>query len=1040
MSISRIFIERPIGTALLAIGLMLAGAVAYVHLPVASMPAIEFPTIRINTSRPGADPATMAASVAAPLERRLGEIAGVTEMTSTSSLGSASISMQFDLNRSIDGAARDVQAALNAAAADLPTDLPQVPTFRKVNPAASPVLILALTSKTMPSSAIYDTADTIIGQRISQVEGVADVTVSGADQPATRVQVDPSIVASLGISLEDVRNAIDAANDLSPIGSIDGATQTIMLQSNRQMTKPEDYKDIIVKHMANGNIVQLGDIAKVEIATRNARSSARFNHDPAVLLIITKQADANVIETVDRVKALLPNLKQWIPAGIEISILSDRTGTIRASVHDMQITLGLTIALVMAVVLVFLRRSTPTIAAGITVPLSLAGTCAAMWAAGFSINNLTLMALAVAVGFVVDDAIVMIENVYANMEKGATPMQAALDGARQIGFTVVSISVSLVAAFIPVLFMTGVVGRLLHEFAMTMTFAILISAVVSLSVTPMICAHFMKAETAHSKTLLDRVFEGTLDLIIRAYGRTLRIALANRFITLAVFIATLVMTVHLYGVLPKGYLPQDDTGLVMASTEAAADVSFATMRKLQAEALEVVLADPAVDGVGSAIGAGGPNPTQNQGRMFISLKPLAERGNVSTALVIDRLRAPLGKVVGLQTRLVPAQDIRTGARQGKAQYQYTLWSLDVDELTEWVPKAVAAIRAIPGLADVTTDREQGGLQLDVKIDRDAASRLRVDINDIDNALSDAFSQRQISTIYADRNQYKVIIEVDPKLQRDPSDLSKIYVPSMDGTSVPLSSVIKTGQSIAPLVINHQGLFPAVTINYNLKPGVSIDTSLRDIDSALANLHMPDSIRGEPAGDAKTFVEQARMQSLLIIAALVSIYIVLGVLYESLVHPLTIISTLPSAGLGALLALQMAQMDLSVIALIGVILLIGIVKKNGIMLVDFALSAERERGLAPEQAIYEACLQRFRPILMTTLAALLGAVPLAIAIGPGSELRRPLGITIIGGLAVSQVLTLYTTPVMYLLLDKLKKRLSFKRTSLPLLPAAPAAKG
>jgi multidrug efflux pump len=1021
MDVSRIFIERPIGTALLGLGLFLAGLVAYFALPVASLPAIDFPTIRISATRPGADPATMAASVAAPLERRLGEIASVTEMTSTSSLGSTSIALQFDLKRNIDGAARDVQAALNAATADLPGDLPQVPTLRKVNPSAAPILILALTSKTMPASAIYDVADTVIAQRISQTEGVAEVQVSGAEQPATRVRVDPSLTASLGISLEDVRTAIDSANALSPIGSVDGDRQTIMLKANDQLTNVEDYKQIIVKRLPNGDAIKLGDIAVVEPGTRNARSSARFNHDPAVLLIITKQADANVIDTVDRVKAMLPSLKRWIPAGIDISILTDRTVTIRASVHDMQQSLGLAILLVMLVVMVFLRRATPTIAAGITVPLSLAGTCAAMWACGFSVNNLTLMALAVAVGFVVDDAIVMIENVHRNLEAGMTPVQAALKGARQIGFTVISISVSLIAAFIPVLFMTGVVGRLLHEFAVTLTFAIAISAAVSLSVTPMICAHFMKHDNG-KRNLLDRAFEGLLSLIVRGYAATLKLALSYRFATLAVFVGTIAVTIQLYKITPRGYFPQDDTGLIMASTEASADIAFDAMKKLQAQALNIVLADPAVDGVGSALGAGGPNPTQNQGRMFISLKPLAERGNVSTANVIDRLRRPLGSIPGLQTRLMPSQDIRTGARQGKAQYQYTLWALDVDELYGFVPKALDAFRSVTGVTDVSTDREQGGLQLNVNINRDAASRQQVDIASIDNVLANAYSQRQISTIYMARNQYKVILEIDPKLQRNPEDIEKLYVPSRDGTPVPLTSLASVDKGFAPLVVNHQGPFPAVTISYNLKPGVSIDTSLKAIDAALIASHMPSQIRAEPAGDAKSFLEQARMQQLLILAAIVAVYIVLGVLYESLAHPLTIISTLPSAGLGALIALNLAQMDLSIIALIGVILLIGIVKKNGIMLVDFALSAEREQGMAPEKAIVEACLHRFRPILMTTLAAILGAVPLALATGNGSELRRPLGITIIGGLIVSQILTLYTTPVIYLMLESLSRRI------------------
>lgn len=1038
MNVSRIFIERPIGTTLLAIGLFLLGMVAYDKLPVASLPSIEFPTIRINVSRPGADPETMAASVAAPLERRLGEIAGVTEMTSVNALGSTSISMQFDLNRSVDGAARDVQAAINAASADLPTDLPQVPTLRKVNPAASPVIILALTSKTRTTNALYDAADTVIAQRLSQVEGVAEVTVSGADQPAVRVQTDPSLIASLGVSLDEIRDAIDKANTLAPIGSLDGVQQTMAVEANTEISKPADYRALVVKRKDNGDVIRLGDVATVIQGTRNTRSSARFNREPAVLLIITKQPTANVLDTVDRVKAMLPELQKWIPSGIDISVLADRTTTIRASVADMQKTLALSIVLVMLVVFVFLRRATPTIAAGLTVPLSLAGTCAAMWASGYSINNLTLMALAVAVGFVVDDAIVMIENVYRNMEDGLNPMQAALAGARQIGFTVISISVSLIAAFIPVLFMSGIVGRLLHEFAMTLAFAIAISAVVSLSLTPMICGHFLKPHSQDRQTLFDRLFEGALDRIIRGYGRTLDVVLNHKPETLMVLLGTIVLTVHLYIATPKSYFPPDDTGLIMASTEASADVSFATMSDLQAKALEVILADPAVAGIGSSVGAGGPNPSMNQGRMFVSLKPLAERGGLSTALIIDRLRGPLGKVVGLQTRLVPSQDIRTGARQGKAQYQYTVWSLQLQDLVTWLPKIMDAVRDVPGVVDASTDREQGGLQLNVTIDRNVASRLGVDVSAIDAALANALSQRQISTIYAARNQYRVILEIDPRYQRQAADLSKIYVPSKSGGAVPLSALVTLGTDYAPLVVNHQGPFPAVTVSYNLKPGVSLETALNGIDRALAQLKMPESIRGEPAGDAKSFAEQARMQQLLILAALAAVYIVLGVLYESLAHPLTIISTLPSAGLGALLALHLAGMDLSVIAFIGVVLLIGIVKKNGIMLVDFALDAERSRGLPPQEAIREACLERFRPILMTTLAAVLGALPLALAEGPGSELRRPLGITIIGGLAVSQILTLYTTPVIYLLLDRLHHR--FRSSEASPAPSALSAVG
>jgi multidrug efflux pump len=1025
MSFSAPFILRPIGTALLAAGLFLLGATAYVNLPVASLPTVDFPTLRVQASRPGADPETMAATIAAPLERRLGEIAGVTELTSVSSQGSTGISIQFDLSRSIDGAARDVQAALNAAAADLPGDLPQVPTFRKYNPSASPVLILAMTSKTLKPSALYDSADTVVAQRISQVDGVAEVDVSGAEQPAIRVRVNPRLLASMGLSLEEVRSAIEAANTVAPVGSVESGTEEITLDTNDQLRKAEDYGPIVLKTSA-GNVVRLSSVAKIENGTRDTRSEAMFDHHPGVLLIIRKQPDANVIETVDRVKALVPDLQRWIPAGIDIEVLSDRTATIRASVNDMQLTLLIAIALVMMVVFVFLRRVTPTVAAGITVPLSLAGTCAAMWALGYSINNLTLMAFAIAVGFVVDDAIVMIENVYRKLEAGMAPMAAALEGARQIGFTVLSISISLIAAFIPVLFMSGIVGRLLREFSVTLAVAIVVSLVVSLSVTPMICAHFLKGAPNARSTRLDRIVEGALGWMVRGYARTLTIALRNQVVMLFTLVCVVVLTVHLYANTPKGFFPEDDTGLIISSTKAAGDVSFAAMAALQKQALDIILDDPAVQHVGSTVGASGRNGSINRGRMFINLKPLNERGGITTRRVINRLRDKLNSVYGLEVRMYPSRDIRVGARQGDSEYQFTLWDPDLAELNTWAPKVLERMKSLPALVDVSNDRDEGGLQLDVKINRDAAARLGVAIADIDSALNNAFSQRQISTIYAHRNQYRVILEIDPKLQRDPSDLEHIHVPSNNGAQVPLMSVIRVSRGTSPLVVNHQGPFPAVTLSYNLAPGATLDGALADIDQAMAELHAPPGLRGEAAGDARAFTEQASQQPLLILAALLAVYIVLGVLYESLAHPLTIISTLPSAGLGALLALRMADMELSMPALLGVILLIGIVKKNGIMLVDFALEGERERGLRPAPAIYEACIARFRPILMTTMAALLGALPLALAVGPGADIRRPLGVTIVGGLIVSQMLTLYTTPVIYLLLDRLHRRLGGRR--------------
>ena len=1021
MNFSRPFIRRPIGTTLLAIGLFLVGIVAYTQLPVASLPSIEFPTIFISANRPGASPDVMAATVAAPLERQLGTIAGVSELTSVNSLGNTRIVVQFDLSRSIEGAARDVQAALNAALSDLPGDMPTLPTFRKVNPSARPILILALTSKTLQGSALYDAADSVIAQRLSQVDGVADVTVAGSEQPAIRVRVDPTRLAAMGVSIEQVRTAIANSNAVGPLGSFDGPERATTIGINSQLLKASQYDPVVVK-TANGTVIRLSNIASIQPSVRNSRSAGWYNMQPSVLLIITKQGDANVIDTVDRIYKVLPEIRKWVPAGVDISVLADLTGTIHASVDDMQLTLLATIVLVMLVVALFLRRTAATLAAGITVPLALTGTFAAMWLAGFSIDNLSLMALAVCVGFVVDDAIVMIENVFRNLEKGYSPMRATLQGARQIGFTVVSISVSLVAAFIPLLFMGGIVGRLFREFSVTLTFAIAISTVVSLSVTPMICGYFVRKRPSPDATWLDRLVEGTMRRMIRFYDRSLVAVLNFRLLTLIVFLATIALTIGLFIKVPKGYLPQDDSGLIFGGTRASTDISFDAMKTLQLRAMKIILADPAVQGLGSSVGSSGFNASVNHGRMFVSLKPVSERGGVSTQRVVARMRAKLARIPGLSVFLTPAQALRRGGRSSNSQYQFTLWSADIDALQEWVPKVVERLKALPGLTDVTTDREQGGLQASVDIDRKAASRLGVRMQDIDSALNDAFSQRQVSTIYGTRNQYRVILEVARSYQRDPTDLTHIYVTGSNGRQVPLSAVAHVTRTISPLVVNHQGQFPSTTITYNLKPGTELGPITTAIEQAVAEMHLPDSIRTDFAGDVLSFKQSMGAQPLLIVAALIAVYIVLGVLYESLVHPLTIISTLPSAGLGALLALMVSGQQITVIAFIGIILLIGIVKKNGIMLVDFALDAERRRGLPPAQAIHEACLERFRPILMTTLAAALGALPLIIATGPGSELRRPLGITIIGGLLVSQVLTLYTTPVIYLLLDGLHRKL------------------
>jgi multidrug efflux pump len=1017
MNISEPFIRRPVGTTLLALALFLLGAIAYFFLPVASLPAVDFPMISISAMRPGADPQTMAATVAAPLERRLSGIAGLNELTSTNSLGSTQIMAQFDVSRNLDAAARDVQAAINAAIPDLPPDLPMAPNFRKASMSGMPVLVLALTSDTLPTSAIFDATDTIIAQRISQVPGVGEARITGAEQPAIRVQVDPSRLAAMNLSVDAVAGAIGAANSHSAVGALDGASQEITLATTDQLSTPEDYRNIVIASR-RGAVVKLGDVATVERGVRNRMSAGWFNGKPAVLILVTKQPNANVIETVDRIKGLLPELRQWIPSGIRIDILSDRTQTIRASIHDIQFTLFISVVLVMLVVFAFLRRLTPVIAAGVSVPLSLVGTCAAIWAAGFSINNLSLMALTISVGFVVDDAIVMIENIESHLDRGQTRFEAALTGSRQIAFTVLSITLSLLAVFIPLLFMEGVMGKLLREFSMTLAFAIIISMIVSLTVTPMVCA-WLPTFGHRNETGFDRLIEGAIARTIALYDKSLRPVVNHPWLTLIVVLVTVAWTVQLYRTIPKGNLPQDDIGLINGTTEAASDVSFTEMARLQKLATDVLMRDPDIANVGSFIGAPGLTTSGNQGRLFVALKPAGERKS-SSKDVIARLRPQFAKIAGLSVFMQASQDLRNGGRSSKSQYQFTLSDASLEELEEWRVKFVERMKQLPELADVTSDKERGGLKATVMIDRNAAARMNVPIAAIDAALNSAFGQRQDTIIYSQRNQYRVVFETPPSRQRDLRDLSGIYVSSALGLQVPLTALAQVERGYMPLVVNHQGVMPAITISYNLAPGATLDAATRAIEDVVAELNPPAGLRADFAGDAADFRKVAAGMAALIVAALLSVYIILGILYESLVHPITIISTLPAAGLGALLSLELFGLEFTVIAFIGILLLIGIVKKNGIMLVDFALQGEREDGLSVHDAALAAARERFRPIMMTTLAALFGALPLAFATGIGAEMRRPLGITIIGGLILSQALTLYTTPVIYLLMSKLRR--------------------
>ena len=1006
------------------------GAVAYHFLPVAPLPKVDFPTISVSAQEPGVDPATAASSLAAPLERRFAQIAGVSEITSVSSLGGSNITIQFDLDRDINGAARDVQSAINAASGELPTGLPQPPSYRKVNPSDAPIMVLAMTSDAVPLSEVYNLADQIIGQRISQIEGVSQVTIGGGAKSAVRVQVNPVALASMGLSLEDLRSTLSQVNVLSPKGAFDGQQQQFVIASNDQLTRADQYQPIIVAQH-NGAAVPLRDVGKAIDGQENRDQAGLFNNKRAVLLIVSKQPDANVVHTTDQIHAILPQLRTWLPPSVSLDVMSDRTTTIRSSVRDVQITLVFTMALVVMVMFLFLRRFWPTFIAGITMPLALAGTFGVMWLCGYSLDNLSLMALTVSTGFVVDDAIVVIENIVRFIEKGVSPIQAALKGARQIGFTVISISLSLIAVFIPLLFMGGLIGRLFHEFSITLSAAILVSMVVSLTLTPMLCGRFLKNEEQHRKRgVFDRVSENGFNAMHRFYERSLKWVLDHEYLVLLATLGVIVATVWFYFVVSWGLFPQQDTGQMTGTTEAGQDISFEAMSDKQEEVVKIVMADPAVQAVGSFFG-GGFGSAVNNARMFISLKPKGHGKNEredDPLAIMGRLRGKLSKVPGVQLFITPGQDIRVGGRSSKATYQYALTDQNVDELNSWAPKLVNKLQQYPQIKDATSDQQFRGLQETVVVDRDAAARLGIQPQAVDSTLYSAFGQRQVSIIYTQQNQYHVVLEVDPQFQLDPTSLDKIYVKSQSGNQVPLSTIAHFQLDNTPLSVNHQGQFPCVTISFNLAPGVSLGESTKLIDRAAAEVGMPSSIRGSFAGTAK--VAQASWSTLpwLFLTALMAVYIILGMLYESLLHPLTILSTIPSAGLGALLALWATNNDLDIVSAIGIILLIGIVKKNAIMMVDFALEGERQEGLSPEESIYQACLVRFRPIMMTTLAAMFGALPLAIGMGVGSELRKPLGIAIVGGLLVSQVLTLYSTPVIYLWLDQLGQRRKQRRTA------------
>jgi len=1035
MNPSRTFILRPVATSLLTAGVLLVGMVAYLQLPISALPQVDYPTIQIVTFYPGASPDVMASSITTPLERQFGQLPGLRQMTSTSSFGASLVTLQFALDLSIDVAEQQVQAAINAAATNLPRDLPSPPTYSKVNPADTPVLTLALTSDTLPLSRVEDLADTTLAQKISQLPGVGLVTISGGQKPAVRVQADPTALASYGLSLEDLRSVLSQANVDQAKGNLEGARQSFTIGANDQLFSSAEYKAVVIAYK-NGAPVRLSDVAQVVDGVENVKQAAWMNTKPAVIVNIQRQPGANIITVVDRVKQLLPQLKASLPSSVEVTTLTDRTTTIRASVRDVQFSLMLTVALVVMVMFLFLRSFAATVIPSIAVPISLVGAFGIMYLLGYSLDNLSLMALTISTGFVVDDAIVMIENIARYIEAGVSPLQAALKGSEQVGFTIVSLTVSLIAVLIPLLFMGDIVGRLFREFAITLSATILVSAVVSLTLTPMMCAQLLRHKSAAEQGRFYRATERLFDRVIEFYGTTLRWVLRHQPATLAVTLATLALTIALYVVVPKGFFPVQDTGVILGISEAPETVSFQAMAERQQALAAVIVKDPDVESLSSFIGVDGTNMTPNSGRIQINLKPRDERGADASA-IIRRLGPELEKVSGITLYMQPVQDLTVENRVSRTQYQYSLEDADAAELTEWTPRLVAKLRALPELSDVASDQQNRGLQASLVIDRDTASRLGVLPQAIDDTLYDAFGQRQVSTIFTQLNQYHVVLEVAPRFQQDPDALKAIYVKSPAGSQVPLSALSHFELATTPLAINHQGQFPAVTLSFNLAPGVSLGHAVRAMQTAEREIGLPTSIHPSFQGTAQAFQASLANEPFLILAALITVYIVLGVLYESYIHPITILSTLPSAGVGAILALLLCRTDLSIIALIGIILLIGIVKKNAIMMIDFALDAERSEGKPPREAIYQACLLRFRPIMMTTMAALLGGLPLALGSGTGAELRRPLGITIVGGLLLSQILTLYTTPVVYLWFDRLARRFGRARADDSLAAGAAA---